>query len=55
MSSDWLVVRPWEVSTVARIRQFSDDEHAMRVTCYLVCALVIAVSIGVVVYAFFLR
>jgi hypothetical protein len=42
-------------STMARIRQFSDEEHAMRVTCYLVSALVIAVSIGVVVYTLFLR
>ena len=39
---------------MARIRQFSDEEHAMCVTCYLVCALAIAVSIGVVVYTFFL-
>jgi hypothetical protein len=37
---------------VARIHQFSDEEHAMRVTCYLVCALVIAGSIGMVVYTF---
>jgi hypothetical protein len=40
---------------VARIRHFSDEEHAMRVTCYLVSAVGIVVAIGFLVLTFLLR
>jgi hypothetical protein len=43
-----------EAFTVGRVQQFPDEDHAMRVTCYLIWGLAIAVSIGLVVYAIFL-
>jgi hypothetical protein len=46
---------PWGGFIVARIHHFLDEEHAMRVTCYLVSAVGTAISIGVVVYVIFLR
>ena len=40
--------------TMARVQHLRDEEHAMRVTCYLTWGLAIAVSVGLVVYAFLL-
>jgi hypothetical protein len=39
---------------MAPVQQFSDEDHAMRVTCYLIWGLAIAVSVGLLVYAMFL-
>ena len=41
-------------ATMARVQQFPDEDHAMRVTCYLIWGLAIAVSLGLLVYAIFL-
>ena len=38
---------------MARVQQFPED-HAMRVTCYLIWGLAIAVCVGLFVYAMFL-
>ena len=35
---------------MAHAHQFPDEDHAMRVTCYLMWALAIAIWIGLVVY-----
>jgi hypothetical protein len=39
---------------VSRVQQSLDEDHAMRVTCYLIWGLAIAVSVGLFVYAIFL-
>lgn len=39
---------------MARAQHFPDEDHAMRVTCYLIWALAIAVCAGLLVYAIFL-
>jgi hypothetical protein len=39
---------------MARVQHLSDEEHAMKVTCYLIWGLAIAVSVGLLVYAIFL-
>jgi hypothetical protein len=39
---------------MARVQHLRDEEHAMRVTCYLIWGLAIAVSLGLLVYAILL-
>ena len=39
---------------MAHAQQFPDEEHGMRVTCYLIWALAIAIWVGLLVYAMFL-
>ena len=39
---------------MAHAQPFPDQEHAMRVTCYLIWALAIAIWVGLLVYAMFL-
>jgi hypothetical protein len=38
---------------VARVQQIPED-HAMRVTCYLIWGVAIAVCVGLLMYAIFL-
>ena len=35
-------------------QHFPDEEHVMRVTCYLIWALALAIWVGLLVYAMFL-
>ena len=39
---------------MTRVQQFPDEDHAMRVTCYLIWALAITVCLGLLAYAIFL-
>ena len=39
---------------MAHVQHFPDEEHAMRVTYYLIWALAIAIWVGLLVYAMFL-
>ena len=39
---------------MTRLQHLSDEDQAMRVTCYLIWALAIAVSVGLLIYAIFL-
>ena len=50
--SRWLSVR--RLFIMARVQRLSDEDHAMKVTCYLIWGLAIAVSVGLLVYAIFL-
>jgi hypothetical protein len=39
---------------MARVQQLPDEDCAMRVTCYLMWGVAIAVSLGLIVYVIFL-
>jgi hypothetical protein len=41
-------------SIVAHFQQFPDESKAMQVMCYLICALAVAVWVGLSLYAIFL-
>jgi hypothetical protein len=38
------------LSVVAHAQQSSDDEKTMRVTCYVLCTLSIAIWVGLLLY-----
>jgi hypothetical protein len=44
-----------EVSIVAHAQQLPDEGKAMRLICYLICALAGAIWLGLWLYAMFLR
>ena len=44
----------WEVSIMAHIQQFSDEDRDMRIMCYVICAIAVAICIGLLFYTAFL-
>jgi hypothetical protein len=51
INGGWLLAVRGEVSTVAHAQHFPDEDHAMRVTCYLIWGLAVAIWVGLLVYA----
>ena len=39
---------------MAHKEQFTDEDRGMRITCFVLCAIVISICIGVLLYVMFL-